>query len=123
LKHRLGRLDRVDICCRDGQKTLSGIETWRGHDEKYPEHNGRDGQKTLSGIETLRISRLDSNVHIVATGRKPSPGLKQLVVRIDDGAFAGRDGQKTLSGIETCLTSLSSEVQGRSRRAENPLRD
>jgi hypothetical protein len=59
---------------------------------------GRDGEKTHCGIETAVARRVTVAVTVVATGRKPTAGLK-----------LGR-----LAGVGRLAGS---------RRGENPLRD
>jgi len=83
---------------RDGQKTQHGIET-PFRVVETPDEYGRDGQKTQHGIETLRCIGDIFPGNDVATGRKPSTGLKLRP------------------------TAAARGLVNWSRRAENPARD
>jgi len=83
---------------RDGPKTQTGIETEKraSIDEQ---RCGRDGPKTQTGIETPPSQSSVTSASVVATDRKPRPGLKHIL------------------SVDILLTL------DESRRTENPDRD
>jgi len=67
--------------CRDTQKTQHGIET-SSRMIPHPTATGRDTQKTQHGIETFLWPLSCSLTRWVETLRKPSTGLKLVVLTV-----------------------------------------
>jgi len=72
------------------------------------------GRKPSTGLKLCEL-RLLAELLSVATGRKPSTGLKLKGAVHDYEIVDGRDGQKTQHGIETSVPSPASAGLSTSR--------
>ena len=102
---------------RDGEKTHNGIETDGNPIEPASENPVATGRKPTTGLKQVDTGG-SGRGNGVATGRKPTTGLKPKRSPKSPPELSCRDGEKTHNGIETTNGSKVVPINGSGRDGE-----